>query len=178
MTYLPQSVTWVLYHECCAVTCVLFCDICKFAVTCVLCRDTGVYPCCGRTAQQGPSLQRPLPQSESGCAYQPHTPLTPPEAPIYNLSSDSVLSDSVLRTQTVGLVHILMKHQSLIVRSPGDVKQEQAEDSRPAEEEQEGHQDSRAHAARPPCRDLWTLHLSFSSWSHAKTWQHASLQPN
>jgi len=143
-----------------------------FAVTCVLCRETGVYPCCGRTAQRGPSQQRPLPQS--GCAYQPHTPLTPPEAPIYNLSSDSALCDSVQKTQTVGLVHILTKHQSLIVRSPGDVKQEQAEESGPAEEEQEGHQDSHAHEARPPCKVLWILLLSYYSWSSAKDRHYAS----
>ncbi|KAL0048863.1 hypothetical protein WJX82_001213 [Trebouxia sp. C0006] len=109
-------------------------------------RSSGVYPCCGRTAQRGPSQQRPLPQA--GCEYQPHTPLTPPEAPIYNLTSDSALSDSVQKTQTVGLVHILMKHQSLIVRSPGDIKQEQAEESRPAEGEHEGHRDSCAQEAR------------------------------
>ncbi|DBA92116.1 TPA: hypothetical protein ACH3X1_015842 [Trebouxia sp. C0004] len=108
-------------------------------------RSSGVYPCCGRTAQLGPTHQRPLPQS--GCAFQPHTPLTPPEAPIYNLSSDSVLCDSVQKTQTVGLVHVLMKHQSLIVMWPRDVKQEQAESSRPAQEEHDGHQDSRAHQA-------------------------------
>ncbi|KAA6423279.1 MAG: hypothetical protein FRX49_06731, partial [Trebouxia sp. A1-2] len=71
-----------------------------------------------RTAQRGPSQQRPLPQS--GCAYQPHTPLTPPEAPIYTLSSDSALSDSVQKTQTVGLVHTLMKQRSLIVRLLAD----------------------------------------------------------
>ena len=130
----------------------------RFAVTCVLCVATGVYPCCGRTAQRGPSQQRPLPQL--GCAYQPHTPLTPPEAPIYNLSSELALSDSVQKTQTMGLVHILMKHQSQIVRSPGDVRQEQAEESRPAEE-QEGHQDIRAHEARPAGRDLWALLLSY-----------------
>lgn len=60
----------------------------------------------------------------------------------------------------MGLVHILMKHQSQIVRSPGDVRQEQAEESRPAEE-QEGHQDIRAHEARPAGRDLWALLLSY-----------------
>ena len=87
-----------------------------------------VYPCCGRPAQRGVS-QRPLPQP--GCAYQPHTPLTPPEAPTYHLDpnlalsgtrlADSGAADSVLRRP--GLVQTLLKHHDLIVRQSGEVGQ-------------------------------------------------------
>ena len=72
---------------------------------------TGIYPCCGRPAQRGP-VQRALPQS--GCTQQPHTPLTPPEAPTYCLDPNDTAS--IRQTHTVGLVHILLKHQDLIVK--------------------------------------------------------------
>lgn len=110
---------------------------------------SGVYPCCGRPAQRGPS-HRPLPQS--GCAHQSHTPLTPPEAPIYHLNSDSAISDPALahETQAVGLVHTLLKHQSLIVRTPGDIKQDQAQVGVGGIEDREaqGHQHSSTHEVR------------------------------
>ena len=95
-----------------------------------------VYPCCGRPAQRGPS-QRPLPQS--GCAWQSHTPVTPPEASIHHVNSDSVLSDSALKhkAQTAQLVHTLLRHQSLIVRLPGDISEQQTEASSMDEEQQD-----------------------------------------
>ena len=102
----------------------------------------GVYPCCGWPAQRGPS-QRPLPQS--GCAYQPHTPLPPPEPPTYHLDpnlalsgtrlADSKAADSAVRTPS--LVQILLKHQDLIVRPSGEVRQEQVDAARNQEAEED-----------------------------------------
>lgn len=90
----------------------------------------GVYPCCGWPAQRGTS-QRPLPQS--GCATQPHTPLTPPEASTYHLNPDSALSGTRQAASEAadsaagrpGLVQLLLKHQDLIARPSGEVRQEE-----------------------------------------------------
>lgn len=102
----------------------------------------GVYTCCGQRAQRGPS-HRPVPQS--GCAYQPHTPLTPPEAPTYHLDPGSALCGARLADleapgmapRQPSLVQILLRHQDLIVRQPGEIQQVQTSASKvqPAEED-------------------------------------------
>ena len=107
----------------------------------------GVYPCCGRPALRGAS-QRALPQS--GCAYQPHTPLTPPEAPTYHLVPELALSGTRLADSEAAdlavrkpsLVQILLKHQNLIVRPSGGLKQEDIDAAKLQEAEQD-----RVHAS-------------------------------
>ena len=79
-------------------------------------------------------MQRPLPQS--GCAYQPHTPFTPPEAPTYHLDPNLALSGTRLADSAVrrhSLVQILLKHQDLIIRPSGEVRQEEVDAAREQE---------------------------------------------
>lgn len=119
--------------------------------------SVGVYQCCGRPAQRGPS-QRPLPQS--GCAYQPHTPVTPPEAPTYHLDPASPLSGTRLADTAAddsavkgpSLVHILLKHQELIVRPSGDARLEDADAARMQEAEEDRAQVNSEHQVT--CADL------------------------
>lgn len=107
----------------------------------------GVYPCCGRPAQQGTS-QRPSPQS--GCAYRPHSPLTPPEAPTYNLNPDSALcrtrladtEAADLAVRKPSLAQVLLKHQDLIVGPSGEVRREEADAARVQQAEEDGVQAS------------------------------------
>lgn len=104
--------------------------------------SAGVYSCCGRPAHRGPS-QRPSPHS--GCVYQPHTPLTPPSAPIYPLNSDSALSSAPLAVSELAEspsrradpVQTLLKYQNLIVRQPEDIQQEHDHARRARQEEED-----------------------------------------
>ncbi|KAL3146307.1 hypothetical protein ABBQ32_003004 [Trebouxia sp. C0010 RCD-2024] len=116
-------------------------------------KSSGMYSCCGQPAQRGPS-QRPVPQS--GCAFQPHTPLQAPEAPIHHLDPGSAfcgtrLADSEGAAPAVSKpahVQVLLRHQGLIVRQPGETKQElkharrvpeaEEDQARPCSNQQEG----------------------------------------
>ena len=117
----------------------------------------GVYQCCGRPVQRGPS-QRPLPRS--GCAYQPHTPATPPEAPTYHLDAASPLSGTRLADSTAAdsavkrpsLVQILLNHQELIVRPSGKARLEDADAARMQEAEEDRAPASSEHQVT--CTDL------------------------
>lgn len=61
------------------------------------------------------------------------------------LSSHSALYASAHKPQTVGLVHILLKHQSLIVRVSQNMQhqQQQADVQEAEEDEQNGHEGGR-----------------------------------
>lgn len=58
------------------------------------------------------------------------------------LSSHSALYASAQKPQTVGLVHILLKHQRLIVRMSQNMQQPQADVHEAEEDEQNGHEGS------------------------------------
>ena len=92
---------------------------------------------------------RPSPgtSASTGSTYQPHTPVMPPDPPIYHLNPNSALTESERAEETpgMGVVQTLLKHKSLIVRPPGNLMEAEAAQAGLGEEDEDRHQDCCSH---------------------------------